>query len=91
MSYTPGDDGKRKLIIETIESGDREAEVIKRGDIPGILTPAIRSVLAQYWKCNLYGLPYSGGWAEQPCIAMDIIWALDNEKALIQSRGKNGS
>jgi len=83
MNYKPGDDGNRRLIIDTIESGERESEVIRRKEIPGYFTNNIKAIISQYWKCKFYGLPYNGGWAEQPCIAMDIIWTLDNEKAVI--------
>jgi len=91
INYKPGDDGNRKLIIDTIETGEREAEIIRRKDIPEYFTPNIKAVINQYWKCSRYGFPYMGGWAEQPCIAMDIIWALDNEKSLIQRRSRDGS
>lgn len=91
FNYKPGDDGERKMLIDTIGTDNREAEVIKRKDIPFIINENMKNILNNYHKTKIYGLPYSGGWAQQPCISMDIIWTLDNEKALIQSRKTNGS
>lgn len=92
MSYVPGDDSRRKLVIDSLATEKREAEVIRRGDVPSILTDEIKGVLRAYHLSKKYGLPYAGGWADQPAIAMDIIWALDCELALLQSqaRGKDG-
>ena len=52
--------------------------VIKRMDIPKYINWNIEKV--RWWKYyNRYGFPYSGGWAEQPAIFMDVIELLENE------------
>lgn len=90
LHYEPGDDGDRKLLVASMQTPGREAEVIKRKDIPGLFPPEVRQVIGYYWTAKKYGLPYSGGWAEQPAIIMDIITALDNEDAIIREF-KHGS
>lgn len=89
-NYVPGADANRKIIIDTMETDEREAEIITRGDIPKYLSTENKSVLQQYAMTAKYGLPFGSGWANQPAIVMDIIWALDNEDALIRSRSKHG-
>ena len=93
FNYEPGDDSKRKLVIHSLATDKREAEVIRRGDIPGFLTEENTGILRAYNLTKKYGLPYKGGWADQPGIVLDIIWALDCELALIQkaARGNNGN
>ncbi len=77
--------GNKKMLIDSIETEGRDPEVIKRKDIPGFMTPENLSVIGQYFKCVKYGLPYTGNrWALEPCVALDIVWALDNESALIR-------
>ena len=91
MNYVPGYDGNRKMYLHSMESEERELEVIKRKDIPGFFNHENRSAIDHYVKSRIYGLPYTGNkWALEPCILMDIIWALDNETAIIQKnrRGK---
>lgn len=88
INYVPGDDGKRKLLISTMETANREMEIIRREDVPEIFTPEVKQMISYYYYTKRYGLPYSGGWAEQPCIVMDIINTLDNEDVII--RGNYG-
>jgi len=77
--------GNKRMLIETIETEGREAEVIKRKHIPEIMSDENIKIIANYFKCVKYGLPYTGNkWALEPCIIMDIIWTLDNESALIK-------
>jgi hypothetical protein len=79
------------MIIDSMESEGREPEVIKRKEIPGFFNHENRTAIDHYVKSKTYGLPYTGNkWALEPCIIMDIIWALDNETAIIQNnrRGK---
>jgi len=84
LHYEPGDDGERKLLVASMETSIREAEVVKRKDIPGILSAEVMQVIDWYWTTKRYGLPYSGGWAEQPCITVDVLKILDNEDRIIQ-------
>lgn len=87
--YVPGDDGNRKLLIDTMEAEGREPEVVRRKDIPNYFSDENRKIISRYWTIQKYGLPYHGGPMEQPCIAMDIITALDNEMSVIR-RNKDG-
>jgi len=84
LNYKPGDDGDRKVLVASMQISGRDAEVIKRKDIPELLTPEVRQVIDNYWITRRYGLPYSDGWAEQSCVIIDILKALDNEDAIIQ-------
>jgi len=52
---------------------------IKRFEIREYFTDEILKCVDFYWKVKMYGLPFSGGWAEQPAFLMRIIFLLDNE------------
>jgi hypothetical protein len=52
---------------------------IKRQDIPTYFTYENMQRIEFFWKYKTLGLPFSGGWAEQPAYLVDIIIALETE------------
>ena len=62
--------------------------LIKRVDIPNYLTNENLELIEWWNKWKLYGLPYSGGWAEQPAIYIDVIEAIEEERFKIMEKLK---
>jgi hypothetical protein len=54
---------------------------ICRRDIPKYLTPRLRSRVHIWENYRRFGLPFAGGWAEQPAVVMDVIELLEDELA----------
>jgi hypothetical protein len=54
-------------------------QVICRADIPKYLTPKVYAAIDLWQKWKLFGMPFAGGWAEQPAIYMDVIERLELE------------
>ena len=86
LNYKSDHNAKRRMLIDTMQTDDREPEVITREDIPKICTPEIKHVISNYWISKRYGLPYGDKWAKNPANIMDIMLCLDYEDALIKSR-----
>lgn len=56
--------------------------MVKRNEIPAMFTDEFLDCLDAWNECRRWEcLPYSGGWAEQPCRLMDILKAFDAAKA----------
>ncbi len=73
------------MIIQSMQTENREPGIINKKDIPKLFTKEIHEIFHCYDLTNRYGFPKAGGWAEQPAIAMDIISTLDNEKDIFRS------
>ena len=57
--------------------GEGDAAVsIKQKDIPAIIDSELPA-LEFYFRYKIMGLPFSGGWAEQPALVIDIIETLE--------------
>ena len=87
INYVPGNKtiGNKRMLIDTMDTEGRDPEVIKRKNIPEIMSNENIAIIINYFKSVKYGLPYTGNkWALEPCIVMDIIWTLDSESALIK-------
>lgn len=41
-----------------------------------------------YWKTKRHGLPFSGGWAEQPKFVDEVLTICGNEYILVQEENK---
>lgn len=52
---------------------------ICRKDIPTYFTERAMAAIDLWQTYKLFGFPFSGGWAEQPAVYMDIIKALEIE------------
>jgi hypothetical protein len=52
---------------------------ICRSDIPGYLYPRAYAAISLWSMYKTFGLPFAGGWAEQPGIHMDVIERLETE------------
>jgi len=83
LNYKPDQNAGRKMLISTMQTRERDPEVIKREQIPEICTPEIKQIISNYWISKRYGLPYGDRWAKNPATIMDFILCLDYEDALI--------
>lgn len=45
----------------------------RRSDIPDYFTDEFAHLLTAWSSIKKWGMPYSGGWAEQPCRLMDVM------------------
>jgi len=59
---------------------------IRRRDIPDYLTPDLYDCLDLFNCFELFGLPFAGGWAEQPAHVIDILSALKEEARKLNDR-----
>lgn len=48
------------------------------------VTPRVREIVAMWVRTKRHGLPFSGGWAEQPAVIMDLIDLLDAEDIVLR-------
>jgi hypothetical protein len=52
---------------------------VDRGKIKSdYLTPENLSIIQMYLNCREFGMPYSGGWLEQPFPLVQVLSALSN-------------
>ena len=51
---------------------------IIRKDIPGYFTPEFWGQLAMWDMWRTFGFPWSGGYADQPAIYLDIVYTLES-------------
>jgi len=63
------------IIVETKLGGQK----IRRGDVATMFDEYARTALDIWAYYHRFGLPYSGGWAEQPAVLMDVISAIEEE------------
>lgn len=54
---------------------------ICRANIPTYLTPNAVAAIGIWRTYRTFGLPFAGGWAEQPGVYMDVIELLEAEWA----------
>lgn len=52
-----------------------------RKDIPRYLSGRARAAIRVWENFKLFGLPFAGGWAEQPAVYMDVIECIEAEVA----------
>lgn len=67
---TPRDVG-RAMVLHGYE--------IERARIPEYITDDQLQYIDWWFKWKKFGFPFSGGWAEQPAIYMDVIETLEAE------------
>ena len=63
------------VVVETRLGGQK----IRRRDIAAMFDEYTRAALDIWAGFHRFGLPYSGGWAEQPAVLMDVISAIEEE------------
>ena len=85
------------VMSRNAETGEIETEPtddgiwIERAIIPEVQDYQTRMALQTYARCRLFGgmdsvaWPYPGGWADQPCILVDVVETLLTE----ERRGSN--
>ena len=64
--------------------------LIWRADIPKYRTEEAMTAIQLWSNYKCFGLPFAGGWAEQPAVVMDVLEVLENEwrKREAEARGK---
>lgn len=60
--------------------------VIRRDKIPEYFSDDNLAAFELWEKFRLFGLPYSGGWAEQPARLVNIIQQLETEARIRESK-----
>jgi hypothetical protein len=63
---------------------------ICRRDIPGYLTERAVAAVRVWERFKQYGLPFAGGWAEQPAVYMDLIELFEAELAKRKAAQRGG-
>ncbi len=63
---------------------------ICRADIPKYLTDHAWQAVNIWRTYKTFGLPFAGGWAEQPAIYWDVIEAIEAEAQKRNTGGKQG-
>jgi hypothetical protein len=63
---------------------------IVRAEIPKYLTVKAFGAINLWKTWKVFGMPFAGGWAEQPAVYMDVIEALEWEARKRQTEGKDG-
>jgi hypothetical protein len=65
--------------------------VVLRRDIPDLLTPEFAQALRVWTDYKRFGLPYHGGWAEQPAPLITLIRLFEGEFQTWQESKKHDS
>jgi hypothetical protein len=52
---------------------------VDRSSIPGYFNKDNSEKIKFYFKYKLFGLPFAGGWIQQPAYLMDILERLESE------------
>lgn len=55
--------------------------LVRRDRIPEYLTPDALSGVELWRRYRLFGMPFAGGWAEQPAVVLDVLETLEAEAA----------
>jgi len=72
MHYKPRESDRDRYFV-------RGGQRIHRYDIPSYFCEENMRLIGFWLKYRKYGLPYHGGWAEQPAVVMDVIDTLETE------------
>ena len=71
QGWIPRPDDRREMVLY--------GYAIRRCEIPGYFTDDVLSALDLWQTYRIFGLPYAGGWAEQPARLMDVIRTIETE------------
>lgn len=63
---------------------------IIRAEIPKYLTQKAYDAIALWQRWKMFGMPFAGGWAEQPAVYFDVIEAFEMEWQKRQQEGRGG-
>lgn len=57
---------------------------MERRDVPGLFSDEYWAALRLWNRYKLFGLPFSGGWADQPAVVVDILEALEGANRAVE-------
>lgn len=59
--------------METVGKADSVIAVVQRRAIPDYFTAEFADTLTAWSNTKRWGMPFEGGWADQPCRLMDVL------------------
>jgi len=75
----------------TAEDGEREMivadSIIRRKEIPGLFSEFFRAAMAYHARYKAFGMPFAGGWAEQPERLLRVLEVVDHGIAEFRPKG----
>ena len=64
--------------------------LVRRDRIPEYMTADALSAVELWRKWKMFGFPFSGGWAEQPAVVVDVLETLEAEAQKQQTEVTHG-